>query len=150
MTSRLMASPYRCTIVSFIISLLGSVIPFFIIMALALMSEISELLMSKYANEETAFNGTFNIFIGVLLLFVILSLRSKTNKSFAILSLFVFAFMHVVFYMDIVDIDTYFHGDGQAILGFISSIPKVILLMVVLGGVKDFINARVKKQTLEE
>ena len=87
-------------------------------------AEISELLMSKYANEETAFNGTFNIFIGVLLLFVILSLRSKTNKSFAILSLFVFAFMHVVFYMDIVVIDTYFHGDGQAILGFITSIPK--------------------------
>lgn len=143
-------SPYRCTIISFIISLLGTVITFPIILGLALMSTISELLMSKYANEESAFNGTFYIFIGLLLLFVVLSLKSKTKNSFIGLSSLVFIFMHVVFFMDTIDIDTYFHGDGQTILGYFSSIPKVILFMGLLGAVKDLLNARVKRQTLEE
>lgn len=87
----------------------------------------------------------FGFFFGILLLFVALSFKSKTNKSYVILSLCTFAFMHVVFLMRTLGVDLYFHGDGQTILGYVVSIPKVILLMGVLGVVKDLYNAVVKK-----
>lgn len=142
--SKLASLPCRCTLLSLFCSIVGSFFPVPIV-AEIIMVYVSELLLSVYGNEEMAFNVTFRIFVGILLLFVALSFKSKTNKSYVILSLCTFAFMHVVFLMRTLGVDLYFHGDGQTILGYVVSIPKVILLMGVLGVVKDLYNAVVKK-----